>query len=245
MQSTPHPTCEQFHHSKETLYPLAVTPHFPRHPFVHPKKLLTCFHTFACSEHFTWIESYKICLLCLVPFIEHVFKSHPCSSIIVAVHFLSHVGFFAVPWTVACQASLSFTISWSLLKLMSIEWVTPSNHLILCCPILLLPSIFPSVRIFPNESALHIRWPEYWCFSFSLSPSSEYSEFISFRIDWLNLLAVQGILNGLFQHHNSKASILWHSAFFMIQLSHPNMTTGKNHNFDYMNHCQQSDVSAF
>ena len=121
MQSTPHPTCEQFHHSKETLYPLAVTPHFPRHPFVHPKKLLTCFHTFACSEHFTWIESYKICLLCLVPFIEHVFKSHPCSSIIVAVHFLSHVGFFAVPWTVACQASLSFTISWSLLKLMSIE----------------------------------------------------------------------------------------------------------------------------
>ena len=149
------------------------------------------------------------------------------------------------PWTAACQASLSFTISWSLLKLMSIEWVTPSNHLILCCPVLLLPSIFPSVRIFPNESALHIRWPEYWCFSFSLSPSSEYSEFISFRIDWLNLLAVQGILNGLFQHHNSKASILWHSAFFMIQLSHPNMTTGKNHNFDYMNHCQQSDVSAF
>ena len=144
MQSTPHPTCEQFHHSKETLYPLAVTPHFPRHPFVHPKKLLTCFHTFACSEHFTWIESYKICLLCLVPFIEHVFKSHPCSSIIVAVHFLSHVGFFAVPWTVACQASLSFTISWSLLKLMSIEsWCHPTIFLS-AAPFSSCPQCFPA-----------------------------------------------------------------------------------------------------
>ena len=130
------------------------------------------------------------------------------------------------PWTAAHQSSPSFTSSQSLLKLMSIEWVMPSNHLILCCP-LLLPSLFPSVRIFPNESALYIRWPEYWCFSFSLSPSSEYSGFISFRIDWLNLLAVQGTLNGLFQHHNSKASILRCSAFFTVQLSHTYMTTGK------------------
>ena len=115
--------------------------------------------------------------------------------------------------------------SW--LKLMAIESVMPSNHLILCCPLLLLPSIFPSIRVFSNESVLHIRWPKYWSFSFSISPSNEYSGLISFRIDWFDLLAVQGTLKSLLQHHSSKASILQHSAFHMIQLSHPNRTTGK------------------
>ena len=127
----------------------------------------------------------------------------------------------------ACQASLSITISWRLLKLMSIESVMPSNHLILCHPLLLLPSTFPSIKVFSNESALCIRWPEYWSFSFSMSPSNEYSGLISFRIDWFDLLVVQGTLKSLIQNHNSKASILWHSAFFMVQLSHPYMTTGK------------------
>ena len=128
-------------------------------------------------------------------------------------------------WTVAHQASLSFTISQSLLKLMSIKLVMPSNHLILCCPLFPLPSIFPSNRVFSKELALCIRWPKYWSFNFS--PSNEYSGLISFRIDRLNLLAVQGILNSLLQHHSSKALILRCSAFFMIQLSHPYMTTGK------------------
>ena len=121
----------------------------------------------------------------------------------------------------------AFTISWSLLKLMSIESVMPSNHLILCHPLLLLPSVFPSIRVFSNESVLHIRWPKYWSFSFSVSPSNEYSGLISFRMDWLDLLAVQGTLKNLLQHHSSKASILRRSAFFMVQLSHPYMTTGK------------------
>ena len=121
----------------------------------------------------------------------------------------------------ACQASLPVTVSCSLLKLMSIESVTPSNHLILCRPFLLLPSIFPSFWVFSNDSALHIRWPNYWSFSFSISPSSEYSGLISFRMDWFDLTAVQGILKGLLQHHSSKASILWCSAFFMVQLLHP------------------------
>ena len=125
------------------------------------------------------------------------------------------------------QASLSITNSWSLLKLMSIESVMPSNHLILCCPLLLLPSIFPSIRVFSNESLLHIRWPEYWSFSFKISPSNEHPGLISFRMDWLDLLAVQGTLKGLLQHHSSKASILWCSAFFIVQLSHLYMTTGK------------------
>ena len=127
----------------------------------------------------------------------------------------------------ALQASLSFTISQSLLKLMSIESVMPSNHLILCHPLLLLPSMFPSIRVFSNESALHIRWPKYWSFSFSISPSDEYSGLISFRMDWLDLLAVQGTLKSLLQHHGSKASILQRSAFFIVQLSHPYMTDGK------------------
>ena len=124
-------------------------------------------------------------------------------------------------------ASLSFTISWSLLKLMSIELMMPSNHLILCRPLLLLPSIIPSNRVFSNESVLHIRCPEFWSFSFGISPSNEYSGLISVSIDWLDVLAVQGTLKSLLQHHSSKTSILWHSAFFIVQLSHPFMTTGK------------------
>ena len=134
---------------------------------------------------------------------------------------------FVTPWTAACQASLSITNSRSLLKLMSIESVMPSNHLILCCPLLLLPSVIPTIRVFSNESTLHIRWPKYWSFSFNISPSNEYSGLIFFRMDWLYLLAVQGALKSLLQHHNSKASILQHSAFFIVQLSHPHMTTGK------------------
>ena len=129
------------------------------------------------------------------------------------------------PWTAACQASLSFTISQNLLKLTSIESVMPSNHLILCCPFLLLPSIFPSIRVFYNELALCIRWPKYW--SFSISPSNEYSMFISFTIDWLDLLAVHGTFKNLLQHHNLKASVLWRSAFFIVQFSYPYVTTGK------------------
>ena len=131
------------------------------------------------------------------------------------------------PWTAAHQASLSITNSWSLLKLMSIELVMPSNHLILCHPFLLPPSIFPSIRVFSSESVLHIRWTKYWSFSFSISPSNDYSGLISFRIDWLDLLAVRGTLKCLLQHHSSKALILWCSAFFTVQLSHPYMTTGK------------------
>ena len=130
-------------------------------------------------------------------------------------------------WTAACQASLSITNSRSLLKLMSIESVMSPNHLILCCPLLFLPSIFPSIRVFPNESVLCIRWSKYWSFSFSVSSSSEYSGLISFRMDWLDLLAVQGTLKSLLQHHSLKASILQCSAFFMVQLSHSYMTTGK------------------
>ena len=129
-------------------------------------------------------------------------------------------------WTAAHQASLSIINSWNLLKLMSVKSVIPSNHLILCCPLLLLPSIFPSIGVFTNESVLCIRWPKYWSFSFSISPSNEYSGLISFRMDWLDLLAVQETLKSL-QHHWSKASILQHSAFFILQLSHPYMTTGK------------------
>ena len=125
------------------------------------------------------------------------------------------------------QASLSITSSQSLLKLKSIESVMPSNHLLLCHPLFLPSSIFPSIRIFSNESVLPIRWPKYWTFSFSISPSNEYSGLISFRMDWLDLLAVQGTLKSLLQYHSSKASILWHSAFFIVQLSHPYMTTGK------------------
>ena len=136
------------------------------------------------------------------------------------------------PWTAACQASLSITNSQSLLKLMSIELVMKSNHLILCHPLHLLPSIFPSIRVFSNESALCIRCPKYWSLSFSISPSNEYSGLISFRMDWLDLLAVQGTLKSLLQNHSSKTSVLWCSAFFIVQLSYPYMTTGKNHGLD-------------
>ena len=130
-------------------------------------------------------------------------------------------------WTEAHQTSLPITNSWSLPKLMCIESVMPSNHLILCCPPLLPPSVFPRIRVFSNESVLHIRWAKYWSFSFSISPSDKYSGLISFRIDWLDLLAGQRTLKNLLQHHSSKASILWPSAFFMVQLSYPSMTTGK------------------
>ena len=148
------------------------------------------------------------------------------SIFISSVQSLSRVQLFVTPWTPASQASLSITNSQSLLKLMSIKLVIPSNHLILCYPLLFLPSIFPSIRVFSNELVLHIRWPKYWSFSFSISPSNEYSGLISFRMDWLDLLAVQGTLKSL-QHYSSKASILQCSAFFIVQLSHPYMTTGK------------------
>ena len=144
-----------------------------------------------------------------------------------SVQSLSHVWLFVTPWTATRQASLSITNSQNLLKLMSIDSVTLSNHLILCRPLLLLPSIFPNISIFSNESVLHIRWSEYWSFSFSIIPSNEYSGPISFRMDWLDLLAVQGTLKSLLQHHSSKASVLQCSAFFIVQLSHPYMTTGK------------------
>ena len=143
----------------------------------------------------------------------------------IAVQSLSRVRLFAIPWTAARQASLSITKSQSLLKFISIELVMPSNHVILCHPLLLLPLIFPSIRVFSNESVLCNKWPNYW--SFSISPSNEYSGLISFRMDWLDLLALQGTLKSLLQHHSSQASILWHSAFFIIQLSHPYMTTRK------------------
>ena len=143
------------------------------------------------------------------------------------VQLLSRVRLFATPWTATHQASLSITNSWSPPKPMSIESVMPSNHLILCRPLLLLPSIFPSIRVFSNESALCIRWPKYWSFSFNISPTNEHPGLISFRMDWLYLLAVQGTLESSPTPHSSKASVLWCLAFFMVQLSHPYMTTGK------------------
>ena len=146
---------------------------------------------------------------------------------ICSVQSLSHVQLFATPWTAAHQASLSITTSRNLHKLICSKSVKPSNHLILCHPLFLLSSKFPSIKVFSNESVLRIRWPKYWSFSFSISPSNEYSGMISFRIDWLDLLEVQGALKSLFQHHSSKASILQHSAFFIVQLSHPYMTIGK------------------
>ena len=144
-----------------------------------------------------------------------------------SVQLLSPVRLFATPWTAAHQASLSITNSRSSLKLMSIESVMPSNHLTLCHPLLLPPSIFPRIRVFSNESILHIRWPKDWSFRFTISPSNEYSGLISFRMDWFDQIIVQGTLKSLLQHHSSKASILQHSAFLIVQLSHPYMTTGK------------------
>ena len=162
-----------------------------------------------------------------VPFTLYLEILQSRSDYQVQVQLFSRVWLFATPWTAARQASLSITNSQSLLKLMSIELVMPSNHLILCRPLLLPPSIFPSIRVFSSESALHIRWPKYWSFSFNISPSSEYSGLISFRMDCLDLLAVQGSLKSLLQHYSSKASILQHSAFFIVQLSYPHMITGK------------------
>ena len=156
----------------------------------------------------------------------------------VAVQLLSHVWLFVTPWTEARQASLPFTISWNLLKLMSIESVMPSNHLILCGPLLLPPSIFPTSGSFPMS-----QWPKYCSFSFSISPSNKYSRLISFRIDWLDFLVVQGTLKSLLQHHYLKASILQRSAFFMVLLSHPYMTIGKTIALTIL--CWQSDASVF
>ena len=152
-----------------------------------------------------------------------------------SVQSLRLVQLFATPWTAECQASLSITNSWSLHKLMPIESVMPSNYLIFCRPLLLPPSIFPRIRVFSNESVLPIRWPKDWSFNFSISPSNEQPGLIFFRMDWLDLLGVQGTLKSLLQHHSSKASILWRSAVFTVQLSHPYMTAGKTHRYEIKN----------
>ena len=152
---------------------------------------------------------------------------HPVSGQFSSDQLLSRVWLFATPWIAACQASLSITTPWSLLKLMPIESVMPSSHFILCCPLLLLPPIPHSIRVFSNESTLRMSWPKYWSFNFSISPSKEHPGLISFRMDWLDLLAVQGTLKSLLQHHSSKASIFQRSAFFTVQLSYPYLTTGK------------------
>ena len=161
-----------------------------------------------------------------------------------SVQSLSRVRLFATPRTAAHQASLSFTISRSLLKFLSIGSVMPSNHFILCCPLLLLPPVLPSIRVFSSESALHIRWLKSWSFSFSISPPNQYSGLISFRTDWFYLLAVEGILKNLLQHHSSRASVLWFSAFIMVQLLYSYMTTGKNMALTICTLVQQRDVSA-
>ena len=152
---------------------------------------------------------------------------------VVVVQWLSHVWFFVTLWTEASQASLFFTVSQRLLKLISIELVMPSNHLILCYPLLFLPSVFPSIKVFSNESVCRIRWPKYWSFSFNISPSNGHSGLISFRMDWLDLLAVQGTLKSLLQHHTSKASILQCSAFFIVQLSHPYIFRDSKFSFSF------------
>ena len=176
--------------------------------------------------HFSWWQLYPSSSsgqnLVFIPDSSSLSLSHQFSSI----QWLSHVQLFVISWTAAHQASLSITNSWSLLKLMSVKLVMSSNHLILCHPLLLQPSIFSSIRVFSSESVLLIRWPKYWSFSFSISPSNEYSGLIFFRMDWLDLLAVQGTLKSLLQYHNSKASILQCSDFLIVQLSHPCMTTG-------------------
>ena len=176
------------------------------------------------SIHWTCNDA-LVSVLCTLPALSYLILKINRSW----VQSFRHVWFFETPWTAAHQASLSIVNSGSLLKLMFIESVMPSNHLILCHPLLLPSSIFPSIRVFSSESVLHIRWPKYWSwsFSFSISPSNEYSGLTSFRIDWLDLLAVQGTLKSLLQHHSSKASTLWHSAYFVVQHSHLYMTTGK------------------
>ena len=162
-----------------------------------------------------------------------------------SIQSLSRILLFATPWTTACQTSLSITNCWSLPKPMSIESVMPSNHLIFCHPLLLLSPIPPSIRVFSNESALCIRWPKYWSFSLNISPSNEHPGLISFRMDWLDLLADQETLKSFLQHHSSKASILQCSAVFIVQLSHPYMTTRKIHSLDWTDLCWQNNVSAF
>ena len=201
-----------------------------------PKDPLKCslLFTFHCSD---WVSSNILSS-----------RSHMCFSVspqFSSLQSLSCVQLFATWGTAACQASLSITNSQSLPRLMSIKSVMPSNHLILCRPLLLLPSIFPSLRVSSNELVVCMRWPKYWSFSFSISPSNEYSGLISFRMDWLDLLAVQGTFKSLLQHHGSKASILWCSAFFLVQLSHPYMTTGRIIALTRWTFCWQSDVSAF
>ena len=169
---------------------------------------------------FTVLLKLIIIIIMIIVHSTFFFSYLVANTMLSSVQLLSHVWLFATPWTTARQASLSITNSQSLPKPMSIELVMPSNHLILCHPLLLLPSIFPSIRVFSNESALYIRWPKYWSFSFSISPSSEHPGLISFRMDWLDLLAVQGTLKSLLQHHSSKASILLCTAFFTVQLIH-------------------------
>ena len=174
-----------------------------------------------------------------IPHMEQWSLHLPGSQAAAVVQLLSHVWLFATSWIAAHQASQSFAISRSLLKFMSIELVMLSNHLILCLPLLLLPSVFPSLRVFFNESTLYIRWPKYWSFSFSISPFKEYSGLISFSIDWFDLLAIQGTLKSLLQYYKVKASVLQCSAFCMIQLSNPFVTTRKKHSFDYAELCWQ------
>ena len=176
-------------------------------------------------------ERISLSLSDLLNFHSHEFWNFHSVSQFSSVQLLSRDQLFATPWTAACQASLSITNSRSSPKLMSIELVMPSNHLILCCPLLFLPPIFPRMWVFSNESAFCIRWPKYWSFSLSIHPSNEYSGLISFRMDLLDLLAVQGTLKSLLQHHSSKASILRHSTFFIVQLSHPYVTL-ENHSLD-------------
>ena len=182
-----------------------------------------------------WILNFKATFsLSFFTFIKRLFSSSSLSVIrlVSSVQSVSHVRLFVTPWMAAHHSSLSITNSRTSLRLTSIRSVMPSSHLILCRPLLLLPPIPPSIRVFSNESTLHMRWPKYWSFSFSVSPSKEIPGLISFRIDWLDLLAVQGTLKSLLQNHNSKASVLRHSAFFIVQLSHPYMTTGKNHSLN-------------
>ena len=183
----------------------------------------------------SWLRKLKIFWLC--NYMHTKYK--------LVVQSLSHVWLFKIPWTAAQQASLSFIISWSLLKHMSIESMIPSSFLILCQHLLLLSSILQRIRVFSNGLILLISWPNYWTFSFSIRASSEYSGLTSFRIDWIYGLDVQGILKSLLQHHSLKASVLLCIAFFIVQLSHPYMTTGKNHSFDYTDLYWQINVSAF
>ena len=200
------------------------------HPSIHPSKTMNSYW----NHHFQYSTTELFLAFILCVFITQSLSVKNLASSILniptyfsSVQSLSHVRLFATPRITACQVSLSITNCRSLPKLMSIESVMPSNHLILCRTLLLPPSIFPSIRVFSNELVLHIRWPKYWSFSFNVSPSNQHSGLISFRMEWLDLLEVQGTRKSLLQHHSSKASILLCSAFFIVQLSHPYMTTGK------------------